>query len=511
MKFRTLILLVLIGLMGGFMAFIASKKKADVTADLLEEVTNQPLRVTGTLPNWLSGTLVRNGPVTVTVNGKSPAHWFDGLAMLHAFAFHDGKVTYTNKFLRTDAYRTVFEEGSIAYDGFASDPCRSLFKQVLTYFFPSSQPLLHNTNVNVAKLADAYVALTEVPLPVKFDPQTLDTLGVLQYKDALPKEKCWESAHPHHEADQPYALNYLIKFGRQSFYTLYTVENHPANNGTPERKVIAEVPVSEPSYMHSFALTPHYVILTEFPFVVKPLDLILKKGKAFIKHFNWQPERGTRFTVIDRKQGTVIGQYTTRPFFAFHHANAFEQDDMLHMDIVTYNDSRIVMGEDWYNGPDAVPTDLPNEHPSSQLERFSLSLKSGEITSSVLFSKPVEFPRINETYDGKPYRYLYLAGFSTHPDSQENNKLYKINTATKEVHEWTEEGCSIGEPIFVPAPTLPASGGQEEDDGLILTLILDHTHRDSFLLILDARTFKEIGRARAPHLIPAGLHGQYFS
>jgi hypothetical protein len=29
-------------------------------------------------------------------------------------------------------------------------------------------------------------------------------------------------------------------------------------------------------------------------------------------------------------------------------------------------------------------------------------------------------------------------------------------------------------------------------------------------LILDGKTFKEIGRARTPSVIPAGLHAQYF-
>ena len=37
-------------------------------------------------------------------------HWFDGPAMLHAFSFHDGTIKYTNKFLRSSTYHTIFEE-----------------------------------------------------------------------------------------------------------------------------------------------------------------------------------------------------------------------------------------------------------------------------------------------------------------------------------------------------------------------------------------------------------------
>lgn len=95
---------------------------------------------------------------------------------------------------------------------------------------------------------------------------------------------------------------------------------------------------------------------------------------------------------------------------------------------------------------------------------------------------------------------------SPHPDAA---KAGTIDTSTKELVKWSEEGCSVGEPVFVAAP---ASQGKvlKEDEGVVLAVILDHLHKDSFLLILDGQTFKEIARAKAPHIIPAGLHGQYF-
>lgn len=474
-------------------------KAPNVSAELQDEVENSPLEITGKVPDWLSGTLIRNGPIKVIVNGQSNAHWFDGLAMLHAFSFHSGNVTYSNKFLRSEAYYTVFSKGSINYRGFAVDPCRSIFRKFLTFFIPNSHLTMQNANVNIAKLADQYVALTEIPLPVKFDPHNLETIGILNYQDELPKDKCWESAHPHYDNEEKRTLNYLIKFGRTSYYSLYGLED-----GSPERKMIAEVPVEAPAYMHSFAVTENYIILTEFPLVIKPLDLILK-NRAFIENFTWQPQRGTQFLVIDKKNGNVIGKYVTKPFFAFHHANAFEKDGVIHLDIVTYKDGSIITGESLYVNSDKAPSD--NFH--SKLERFSLFLYNGEITSNVLLSKSNEFPRINEKLDGKPYHYVYLAGFN---DKAENKKewlrgerLYKINTATKKVIEWSEKGCSPGEPVFVCAPT-----ALEEDDGVVLAVVLDHIHKNSFLLILDGKSFKELGRARAPHPIPAGFHGQYF-
>jgi len=458
------LILFLIACLVGFSLFFFTKWPV-VTTDLDEESTECTLVTEGEVPTWLSGTLIRNGPVNVSVNGVGNAHWFDGLAMLHAFAFENGKISYSNKFLRTDAYETVFKTGSIAYDGFAADPCRSLFKKYFTWYVPSPKTHINNANVNVAKLADQYVALTETPLPVCFDLKTLDTLGVLGYEDQLPKEKCWESAHPHGE------INYLIQYGPTSYYTLYRIKNDT-------REIIANIPVQEPAYMHSFALTENYVIFTTFPFVVNPLDL-LTSGEPFIKNFRWKPERGTEFIVVSRQSGEVVERHTTKPFFAFHHANAFEKDGEIFIDVITYDDPAII-------------TNITEDYPV-RLERFTLS--NGIVTWETLLDKPVEFPRINEAYDGKPYRYVYLA--------DPGQALYKVDTKTKEVWQWAQEGCSVGEPVFVAAPH-----ADKEDEGVVLVVIC--ANQSSFLLVLDGKTFQEVGRAQVTHPIPAGLHGQYF-
>src|SRR5262249_43454376 len=62
------------------------------------------LPVRGAVPPWLTGTLVRVGPAKFEVGGRAYNHWFDGLAMLHRFAFAAGRVCYANRHLRSRAY-----------------------------------------------------------------------------------------------------------------------------------------------------------------------------------------------------------------------------------------------------------------------------------------------------------------------------------------------------------------------------------------------------------------------
>jgi carotenoid cleavage dioxygenase-like enzyme len=47
----------------------------------------------------------------------------------------------------------------------------------------------------------------------------------------------------------------------------------------------------------------------------------------------------------------------------------------------------------------------------------------------------------------------------------------------------------------------------DDDDGVILSVVLDGLRGESFLLVQDAATFAEIARARAPVVVPFGFHG----
>jgi carotenoid cleavage dioxygenase-like enzyme len=57
---------------------------------------------------------------------------------------------------------------------------------------------------------------------------------------------------------------------------------------------------------------------------------------------------------------------------------------------------------------------------------------------------------------------------------------------------------------------VPHPEGAAEDDGLVLSVVLDPDAERSFLLVLDAASFEERVRATVPHAIPFGFHGQFF-
>jgi carotenoid cleavage dioxygenase-like enzyme len=455
---------------------------------LRHELHDPNLPVRGDWPDWLSGTLIRNGPAQFEVEAEDYNHWFDGHAMLHAFQVADGAVGYRNRFVQSKSRTEALRAGEIVRSEFATDPCMSIFGRVMSTFNPRPTD---NASINVARLDDAYVALTATPLPVAFDPETLETAGVVDYDDEV--EADMSTPHPHVEPGTGRLLTHMTAFGQQCEYKIGAVP--PARRA---RELLATVAVDRPAYMHSFGMTEDYVILSEWPLTVNPLDLLLR-GKPFIENFEWRPEQGTRFRILRKADGEEVASLRADPAFGFHHVNAFERDGAVVCDIVTYPSADIV--EDLYL--DRLRSDAPTPG-TGHLRRYHLPLGGDAPSSRVLTDERLELPRIHDgAATAQPYRYVY--GVGTHEPGQFTDQLVKVDVQRGTAQTWHEAGTYPGEPVFVPHPE-----GSAEDDGVVLSVVLDPEAERSFLLVLDADSWAERGRATVPHAIPFGFHGQFF-
>lgn len=454
------------------------------------EVALDSLPVDGKIPEWLDGTLVRNGPGMFEAGDIPLRHWFDGLAMLHRFSFDRGRVSYANRFLRTEAYRAA-RRGDLSFCEFATPKPRPLLKRAALMLKPDYSD---NCSFGVARLGDETIAVTETPVSIVFDPETLET-GERAYSP--PGQHV--TAHSHHDRETGELLGLATQFGPRSKYRVY------AQKDRASQRILAEIPAREPSYMHSFGLAERHFVITACPFVVNPLQLGLS-GKPFIENFRWEPERGTTFFVVNRKSGEHR-TFETDAFFAFHHVNAFERDGELVVDLIVYQDPGMI--EALYL--DRLRNRPPPEGAHGRLARFRIDLEGGGVAEEALCSEMFELPRID--YDGRagrPYRYIYGAGIDTDTGEEPSDfpdQLLKVDVESGEIATWHEPAAYPGEPVFVPSPR----PGRAEDEGVLLSVVLDARGVDSYLLVLDAQTLTELARARAPHIIPFGFHGQYFN
>ena len=448
---------------------------------LEDETQIAGLPVRGQLPPWLTGSLVRTGPAKWEVAGRSMNHWFDGFAMLHRFSFSDGSVSYANRFLETRAWRAARDHGRLEFSEFATDPCRSLFQRLSAMFSPK---ISDNANVNLTQLGERFIAMTETPLPVQFDAETLAAAGVAYQAPGM-----LTTAHPHLDRDTNGMLNYAAKLGPRNSYRFFRL-----GPDATKPELVATKPVREPAYMHSFGLTPRWLVLAEFPYLVNPLKLAFG-GRPYIENYRWRPELGTRFHLFDRTSGRSIGPFETDARFGFHHVNAFEENGEVVVDICTAPDAQIV--QDLYLERLRQGKPIAAVH----LERYRISPAAGTVTSERLVDEPLELPRINYgRCNERPYRYVWGVGFG----SGWLDRIVKADVVKRSSTIWAEDGCYPGEPVFVAAPN-----AAHEDEGALLSVVLDGRTGNSFLLVLDASSLHELARAEVPHHIPFGFHGQF--
>jgi carotenoid cleavage dioxygenase-like enzyme len=465
-----------------------SRYEASGFRSLTEERSGYSPTVEGSVPEWLSGALVRNGPGLFEAGGQRVNHWFDGLAMLRRYAFDDGEVTYSNRFLRTEAYEDAMDGRLTGQFGTDTRSRRQRLRELLGSLGPPEPT--DNTNVHVARIDGEYVALTEAPRRVAFDPETLATRGEFSFDDDLPEHVT--AAHlvddPHHEE----LVGFSTQFGLSPQYHLYRV---PA--GSRERERITSLDARGPAYIHDVSVTDEHVVLVEPPLVLSVLRALSPFSQGPVDMLDWRPGEPTRILVVDRETGDLVVESTVGAAFVFHHVNAYVDDGTVVLDLVEFPDGDIVdaMSMSALDGegyPDIA---------DGRLVRYRIDTATGAVEQSRLYAGGIELPRVPRERVGRRHRYAYAQV----TDRDGANGLVKVDCETGTAREWWERSVYVEEPLPVQHPD-PDS----EDDGVVLATALDVERERTTLMIFDAATLDVRARVPLPHAEPFGFHGRFF-
>jgi len=443
--------------------------------------------VEGSIPTWLSGTLLRNGPGRFEAGERRVDHWFDGLAMLRRYAFADGEVRYSNRFLRTEAYADA-REGRLTGQ-FSTDTrgWRRVLDTVASFGLPEPTD---NANVHVARIDGEYVALTEAPRRVAFDPETLATRGEFAFADEIP-----EHVTAAHLVDDPHRgelVGFTTEFGLSPSYHVYRLPE-----GSRRRERIASIEADGPAYVHDCSVTADHVVLVESPLELSVLRALNPLADGAIDMLRWRPERPTRVLVVDRDSGALVADPTVEAAFCFHHVNAFLENGAVVLDLVEFPDADIVdalsmSALDGVGFPDV---------PDARLVRYRIDPTGDAVERTRLYDGGMELPRVPRSRVGRRHRYAY--GQAT--DREGANGLVKVDCDSGTAREWWERSVYVEEPIPVRRP-----GADAEDDGVVVATALDVDRERTALLVFDAATLDVEARVWLPHAEPFGFHGRYF-
>ncbi|TVQ57786.1 MAG: Apocarotenoid-15,15'-oxygenase [Spirulina sp. DLM2.Bin59] len=454
-------------------------------------------QITGTVPPELTGTLFRNGPGLLDINGETIHHPFDGDGMVCAIAFQDGKVHFQNRFVRTEGYVKEQAAGKICYRGVFGTQKRGGWWANLF-----DLQLKNIANTNVIYWGNRLLALWEAGKPHRLDPHNLETIGIDDLDGILGKGDAF-SAHPRidpacvFDNGQPCLVNFSLSAGPVSTLHLYELD--------PQGQLLRRKsqPIPGFAFIHDFAITPHYYLFFQNPVSFNPLPFLFgQRGAAECVQF--QPDQETKIIVIPRDPASTqpMKMLKAKAGFVFHHANAWEIDEQhLGIDSICYPSFPEVEPNSDFRDVDFTKVD------PGQLWRFSLDLTTETATATMLESRCVEFPTLHPAYEGRPYRYAYCG---TAQQSQGNAPLqalvkFDFEMGTKQFYSFAPQGF-MTEPVFVPKP-----GATAEDAGWILMLVYDAARHGSDLVIVDAADIAA-GPIASVHLkihIPYGLHGNW--
>ncbi|XP_011310429.1 carotenoid isomerooxygenase isoform X2 [Fopius arisanus] len=455
--------------------------------------------VSGDIPQWLTGTLLRNGPGSLKVGNYRFDHLFDSSALLHRVA-------------------AVFN-----IDNEMSD----------------------NSMISVYPFGDEYYTFAEAPFIHRIDPKTLETQDRVCISDYVGVVN--HTSHPH-VIDDGTVFNVGLSITSRGpaysvvcFPTASRADNDTNDKSMFERaSVVTSLPARwklNPSYMHTFGITENYFIIIEQPLAVGMITLMncKIKNKPLCSALKWYEKENTLIHVLSRATGALERTFTAAPFFYLHIINQYESEkrDHIVIDICCYRNAKMLdcmyvdAMRNMHKNPDysklfrarplrfVLPmTDKINHVESNWRDNiFERRASARRQSDGTVFVEPelicnlgCETPRYNSRYLGRQYRYFYA--ISSDVDVENPGTIIKVDTLKKTSLTWSEPGLYPSEPIFVAHPQ-----SQAEDHGIILSAAIYGEGRESdvCLLILDAKSMKEMTRVtfHTPGSVPKCLHGWF--
>ncbi|KAN0119154.1 Carotenoid oxygenase [Hyaloscypha variabilis] len=531
------------------------------------ETTNEMACVTkGAWPTWLQGSFMRTGAgkfvIPLSEDGSKPPailqHFFDGLGILHKFTFENGQVRYISRHTAEGVIRRAKKDGFLSVTMFglnantplkdAQDPCSALLGAQQSLWLPSGYLEPDAANLNVVPRRGMHLPKDKNPLSrgtasqkpeeeevmvfTDFnmlqvcDAQTLEPKRLLTYADIDPELSGFGiCAHPPKDRKIGTIYNYLIS--PEGVMSVFALDFR----AKPAKLLWKTALPCPPCYIHSLAVTQDYVVFIRNPLHMNVSDMT----KQVMEMIEYEEGVTTKFFAMRKSDGEHIATYEAPNFMFFHSVNGYDYVDKttgdvnLHIDLCSYEGDYIPYRE--YNLSNILDPGRP--FMDGTLVRYELSAVSKANASKIqratvaqaIPSVPMELPRIRKDMSMVPgYRYVYACAGNGGPSPGTEVPIGRYGTGIKTVQaaffgsigktDWLtgkfirwqpEDGESCPcEPVFVARP-----GSIEEDDGVVLTIVIDKKGTKSILVALSGKDLKEVARADMPQVYALGPHGSF--
>ena len=452
---------------------------------LMEEVNATDLEVIeGAIPTDIDGIYLRNTETQVH-QPLGRHHPFDGDGMLHQISFKDGSATYRNRFIRTRGFEQEQIAGHSLWGGLMDGPNVSTRPG-----FGAHGGLKDTASTDVIVHAGKAIAtFYQCGEGYVVDPETLETEGVAPW---VPLDGI--SAHP--KLDEATGELMFFNYSKHPPYMHYGVVDAAGKltNYIP-------VPLPGPRLPHDMIFSENWSILNDLP-VFWDAELLKNRNLHAVRLHEGVP---SRFALVPRHGKTEdIRWFEAAPTYVLHWLNAFEEGD------------EVIVDGYFQENPTPKPLSDVGEHGhlmayldghsmATRLHRWRFNLTDGTTKEERLDDRTVEFGMINQRFAGRKYRYVYSTVAKPGWFLFEGFVKHDLQTG-ESIELKLEQGQYASE-----APFAPRIGSTDEDDGYIVSFIIDENRGTSECVLIDAKKFAEgpVCRIALPHKLSSGTHAHW--
>lgn len=448
-----------------------------------EELTAIDLEVIeGAIPADIDGVYLRNTENQVH-QPLGRHHPFDADGMIHQIDFQNGKASYRNRFVRTRGFEAEQEANASLWGGVMDGPgisTRPGFGAHGGVKDSSSTDII----VHAGKAISTFYQCGEGYV---LDPETLEQKGVAPW---VPLDGI--SAHP--KVDDRTGELLFFNYSVHAPFMHYGVVNALGQVTT-----YIPIPLPGPRLPHDMVFSENWSILNDFPLFWDAG--LLKRGI----HASRMHDLPARFALVPRHGKTEdIRWFEAAPTYVLHFLNAYEDGDEVVMDGYFQEDPAPPPLQD-SDGYGQMRSYLDEHSFKPKLHRWRFNLADGTTREERLDDRILEFGMINQRHLGHPYRYAYST--TTKPGWFLFNGFVKHDLVTGESWQlMLDEGRYASE-----APFAPRTNAIDEDDGYLVSFIVDENRGTSECILIDCKRFEEgpMCRIALPHKISSGTHSHY--
>jgi carotenoid cleavage dioxygenase-like enzyme len=470
-------------------SFTGFNTPSRIEADILD------LHVEGAIPAELDGAFYRVQPDPQFPPRLGDDIAFNGDGMITMFRFENGRVNFRQRWAHTDKWILERAAGKSLFGA---------YRNPLTDDPAVGGKIRGTANTNAFIYGGKLYALKEDSPALVMEPATLDTIG---YTDFGGMTGQTFTAHPKIDPDtgDMVAFGYASKGVLTRDMTYYEI----GIDGTLKREIWFENPYY--CMMHDFAITPDYALFHVVP--ITSSQERLEQGKP---HFGFDTTMPVHLGVLPRREGATgadIRWFTTENCFASHVMNAFQDGTRIHFDTPEARNNMFPFFPDINDAP------FDPRGAASFLTRWTVDMASnGDAIdrSKRLSSMMGEFPRIDDRFAGRAYRYGWMLVIDmAQPVELKGGSAggALMNTLGLVDHEtgneqkwWCGPVSSLQEPCFIPR-----SDDALEGDGWIVMVCNRLEEKRSDLLLFDALDIAKgpIATVHIPIRLRFGLHGNW--